>query len=165
MRDLNTQQTPTKLKHDVAAAAATNASVVVVSRTDQDQKHALAMAVATTEAAMATAQAAVEVARLSKPSTATSTTSTNHNARDHYAAIVIQTAFRGYLARRALPSVMVLDQRIRSSLDGRRKSNFSDTASVWESRYLQDISDRKSVCNDLCGCFDSQEREAAFLIT
>ncbi|KAK7244403.1 hypothetical protein RIF29_39224 [Crotalaria pallida] len=40
---------------------------------------------------------------------------------------------------------MVLDQRIRSSLDGSRKSTFSDTASVWESRYLQDISDRKSV--------------------
>ncbi|KAK7245104.1 hypothetical protein RIF29_39938 [Crotalaria pallida] len=41
---VNTQQTPTKLKHDVAAAAATSASVVVASRTDQDQKHALAMA-------------------------------------------------------------------------------------------------------------------------
>lgn len=39
----------------------------------------------------------------------------------------------------------VLDQRIRSSLEGSRKSTFSDTTSVWESRYLQDISDRKSV--------------------
>ncbi|KAK7244402.1 hypothetical protein RIF29_39223 [Crotalaria pallida] len=104
---VNTQQTPTKLKHDVAAAAATSASVVVASRTDQDQKHALAMAVATAEAAMATAQAAVEVARLSKPSTTTSTTSTNHNARDHYAAIVIQIAFRGYLVSTTNRSIVI----------------------------------------------------------
>jgi len=40
----------------------------------------------------------------------------------------------------------VLDQRIRStSHEGSRKSTFSDTASVWDSRYLQDISDRKSI--------------------
>lgn len=40
----------------------------------------------------------------------------------------------------------VLDQRVRStSQDGSRKSTFSDTASVWDSRYLQDISDRKSL--------------------
>ncbi|KAL0547678.1 hypothetical protein IC582_012102 [Cucumis melo] len=57
---------------------------------------ALAAAVATAEAAMATAQAAVQVARLT-----TSTRPSNH-ARDYYAAILIQTAFRGYLARRAL---------------------------------------------------------------
>jgi hypothetical protein len=39
----------------------------------------------------------------------------------------------------------VLDQRMRLSHDGTRKSTFSDTNSVWESRYLQDISDRKSI--------------------
>lgn len=53
--------------------------------------HAIAMAVATApaaEAAVATAQAAVEAARLSRP---------HYNAREHYAAIIIQTAFRGYL--------------------------------------------------------------------
>lgn len=85
----NTQQTPTKLKHDVAAAAAAGGGGGGgASRTDQDQKHALAVAVATAEAAMATAQAAVEAARLTKPAT---------HAREHYAAVVIQTAFRGYL--------------------------------------------------------------------
>ncbi|XP_045788265.1 protein IQ-DOMAIN 17-like [Trifolium pratense] len=165
----NTQQsTPTKLKNDVGTV--TN----VVSRTDQDEKHALAVAMATAEAARATAQAAVEVARLTKPS--------NH-AREHYAAVVIQTSFRGYLARRALRALKglvklqalvrghnvrkqakmtlrcmqalvrvqarVLDQRIRStSNEGSRKSAFSDTASVWDSRYLQDISDRKSISRE-----------------
>lgn len=39
----------------------------------------------------------------------------------------------------------VLDQRMRLSHDGTRKSAFSDTNSLWESRYLQDISDRKSM--------------------
>lgn len=39
----------------------------------------------------------------------------------------------------------VLDQRVRLSHDGSRKSAFSDTNSVLESRYLQDISDRRSL--------------------
>ncbi|XP_058085759.1 protein IQ-DOMAIN 17-like [Magnolia sinica] len=61
-----------------------------------DQRHAIAVAVATAaaaEAAVATAQAAVEVVRLTRPS---------NFVREQYAAVVIQTAFRGYLARRAL---------------------------------------------------------------
>lgn len=39
----------------------------------------------------------------------------------------------------------VLDQRVRQSSEGSRKSTFSDTNSVWESRYHQDTSDRRSV--------------------
>lgn len=39
----------------------------------------------------------------------------------------------------------VLDQRKRLSHDGSRRSTFSDTNSVLESRYLQDLSDRKSI--------------------
>lgn len=55
-----------------------------------DQRHAIAVAAAA-EAAVATAQAAVEIVRLSsKPSNYT-------NVTEHYAAIVIQTAFRRYL--------------------------------------------------------------------
>jgi len=62
-----------------------------------EQRHAIALAVATAataEAAVATAQAAAEVVRLTRPSSS--------YVREHYAAIVVQTAFRGYLARRAL---------------------------------------------------------------
>lgn len=75
------QQTPTK-----AAAAPTNHESA--AKAAAERKQALAVAVATAEAAMATAQAAVEVARLTRPA--------NH-AKEHSAAVVIQTAFRGYL--------------------------------------------------------------------
>lgn len=39
----------------------------------------------------------------------------------------------------------VLDQRFRQSQEGSRKSTFSDTSSMWNSQYLQDIIDRKSM--------------------
>ncbi|CAN4077467.1 unnamed protein product [Withania somnifera] len=60
-----------------------------------DPKHAIAMAAAV-EAAVATAQAAVEIIRLTRSS------NSPPSNRQHSAAILIQTAFRGYLARRAL---------------------------------------------------------------
>ncbi|XP_010938654.1 protein IQ-DOMAIN 3 [Elaeis guineensis] len=64
---------------------------------EEQSKHALAVAVATAaaaEAAAAAAQAAAEVVRLTG-------TPSYHRSRQ-IAAIKIQTAFRGYLARRAL---------------------------------------------------------------
>lgn len=57
-----------------------------------DRRHAIAVATATVaaaEAAAATAQAAVEIIRLTTPSST--------SLREHNAAIVIQTCFRGYL--------------------------------------------------------------------
>ncbi|KAG8476431.1 hypothetical protein CXB51_033316 [Gossypium anomalum] len=77
-----------------AAPPANNAAETALDFAEQ--RHAIAVAAA--EAAVATAQAAVEIVRLS------SRPSNYANVREHYhyAAIVIQTAFRGYLARRAL---------------------------------------------------------------
>ncbi|KAG1359142.1 protein IQ-DOMAIN 1 [Cocos nucifera] len=145
-----------------------------------EQRHAIALAMATAataEAAVATAQAAAEVVRLTKPSSASS------SVREHDAAIVIQTAFRGYLARRALRALrglvklqalvrghnvrkqanmtlrcmqallrvqaQVRDQRVRlvqeASGCNSNKSSFSCDTSFWDSKYLQELEQRRSM--------------------
>ncbi|KZV22445.1 protein IQ-DOMAIN 14-like [Dorcoceras hygrometricum] len=66
-----------------------------------EHRHAIAVAAATAaaaEAAVATAKAAVEIIRLTQPTNAAS-------FKQHSAAKLIQTAFRGYLARRALAAL------------------------------------------------------------
>ncbi|XP_011012589.1 PREDICTED: protein IQ-DOMAIN 14-like isoform X2 [Populus euphratica] len=75
------------------ASAASNS--IGTEAADAKQRQVLEAAMATTaaaHAAVATAQAAVEVVRLTRPPLL---------AKQHFAAIAIQKAFRGYLARRA----------------------------------------------------------------
>ncbi|GKU88997.1 hypothetical protein SLEP1_g3197 [Rubroshorea leprosula] len=86
----------TKANGTNAVNSAVLKSAVNPEAANAEQRHAIAVAIATTaaaQAAVATAQAAVEVVRLTRPTIF---------VREHLAAIVIQTAFRGYLARRAL---------------------------------------------------------------
>lgn len=154
--------------NDIATEATSKTPVL-----GSEQRHAIAVAAATAaaaEAAVATAQAAVEIMRLTRPS---------NSLKQHQAATVIQTTFRGFLARRALVALRGIvklqalirgqnvrkqakvtlkcmqallrvqarlrDQRARLSHDGgRRSSMFAETTNIWESRYLQDIRERKS---------------------
>lgn len=72
-------------------ATKTETTISVTPVLAADQKHAFAVAAATAaaaEAAVATTQTAVEIVRLTRP---------NNFAKEHYAATLIQTAFRGYL--------------------------------------------------------------------
>ncbi|XWS48643.1 hypothetical protein CRYUN_Cryun13aG0093700 [Craigia yunnanensis] len=91
------QQSEARTITTTANAKATNSESSALNTNPEDeQRHAIAVAMATAaaaQAAVATAQAAVEVVRLTRPSIF---------VREHFAAIVIQTAFKGYLARRAL---------------------------------------------------------------
>ncbi|KAL5985780.1 hypothetical protein ACLOJK_027767 [Asimina triloba] len=88
---------------------------VKLNEAEQEQnKHAYSVAIATAaaaEAAVAAAQAAAEVVRL------TTVTRYSGKSRDEVAAIKIQTAFRGYLARRALRALRGL-VRLKSLIEG-----------------------------------------------
>ncbi|KAH0456206.1 hypothetical protein IEQ34_014113 [Dendrobium chrysotoxum] len=80
----------------LATAAAPQVAALTVSVSAEQRRRAIAVAVAsaaTAEAAASAAKAAAEVVRL---------TSSSASLGKKDAAIVIQTAFRGYLARRAL---------------------------------------------------------------
>ncbi|XP_028806655.1 protein IQ-DOMAIN 14 [Neltuma alba] len=90
-----TQLSEERTKTTTGDITATSSNVSEVVDADP-QRHAIAVAMATTaaaQAAVASAQAAVEAVRVARSSIF---------VRRHHAATTIQTAFRGYLARRAL---------------------------------------------------------------
>ncbi|XP_038993422.1 protein IQ-DOMAIN 14-like [Hibiscus syriacus] len=75
----------TVIQHDEAST--------ITTLPEAEQRSYAIATTAAAQAAVATAEAAVEVVRLTRPRIL---------FREHFVAIVIQTAFRGYLARRAL---------------------------------------------------------------
>nr|GMD36409.1 protein IQ-DOMAIN 1 [Ipomoea batatas] len=83
----------------------TNNSIPLPTTASEAEQQRHAIAVAAAEAAVATAQAAMEVARLAKPPPISNVYYYARGREQHLAAIIIQTAFRGYLARRALSAL------------------------------------------------------------
>ncbi|KAL1828192.1 protein IQ-DOMAIN 17 isoform X1 [Daucus carota subsp. sativus] len=100
----NAQQSQTK-------TAAINIPPANLSSFNADHKHAIAIALAQAheaKAAAASVQAPVEYITLTRPP--------SYSLKHHYAAIIIQTAFRRYLARkarRALQGIVMLQALIR----------------------------------------------------
>ncbi|GFZ04976.1 hypothetical protein Acr_17g0005480 [Actinidia rufa] len=82
------------------AYAVTNTVPAVNPCLEAEQRHAIAEAAATAaavEAVVATAKASVDIIRLS------TSPPSSISAREHYAAVITQTSFRGYLVRSASP--------------------------------------------------------------
>ncbi|WOK96664.1 protein IQ-DOMAIN 1-like [Canna indica] len=109
------ESTAPDVAQPVPPPAIQEVKLTVTEKEDEQSKHAYSVALASAvaaEAAAVAAQAAAEVVRLT-----TSTSRHTGDSREEIAAIKIQTAFRGYLARRTLRTLRGLI-RLRRVLDG-----------------------------------------------
>ncbi|KAM0840204.1 hypothetical protein ACQ4PT_059822 [Festuca glaucescens] len=90
-----------KTQHSFALPAPEPDQIQIRQAEEEQSKHAVAVALATA-AAVAAAHAAAEVARLTGPPSSAPPREPVLPCRELYAAVAIQSAYRGYLARRAL---------------------------------------------------------------
>ncbi|GAU19355.1 hypothetical protein TSUD_336420 [Trifolium subterraneum] len=146
--------------NQTSSSEARSRTSVYTKAEDLSHRRAIALAMVTTtttQAAVATAQAAVEVMRLASPSKI---------ARKYYnAAVVIQTAFRGYLSREGSSVTDEWDghqhtlEEIKAMLQKTKQASSENALSTAFSRQVKKRLSFPSPKADACGAMSDTESE------